>query len=157
MSLFKGEYIFTPKIVGFSDGSLAAAGQVGEVIQSLVAVGSPVSLTTATPANVTSVALTAGDWDVEGNVNFTAASATTAAGALWVAGINSTSATLPTDGSEVQEQAVALTTTTFKSGIGTPPKPIRIAAATTIYLVAEATFTAGTVGAYGVLTARRVR
>lgn len=157
MSLFRNEIIATPRIVGYQDGSSASAGNVGEVISSAVAVGSAVALTTATPANVTSISLTPGDWDVTGNVNLTAASATTAAGALQAGGISITSATLPTDGSEVQELSVALTTTSFKTSIPVSRKVINVNAVTTVYLVAEATFTAGTIGAYGVLTARRVR
>jgi hypothetical protein len=151
--------VVTPSagIAGLTAGAAASAGIVGQVISSAVAVGSPVSLTNATPANVTSISLMAGDWDVDGNVNYTASSASTAAGSLWVAGINTTSATIPTDGSEVQQLATALTTTTFKSGVSVTRKVINVSTTTTVYLVAEATFTAGTVGAYGTITARRVR
>lgn len=157
MSLFKGEYIFTPKIIGVVSGNAAAAGHVGEVISSAVAVGSAVSLTTATAANVTSISLTPGDWDVSADINFTATGATTAAGASVVGGISTTSATLPTDGTEVNDLVGGLTTTTFKTGNSLSRKVVNVSVNTTVYLVGIATFSAGTVGAYGAIVARRVR
>lgn len=157
MSLFKSEIVVTPNIIGVQDGSAAAAGSEGEYIITLVAVGAPVSLTTATPANVASVVLTPGDWNVDGNINFTAASATVANGSLWVGGINTTSATIPTDGTEVQLNPGASTTTSFKDGVTIINKRVSVTTTTTVYLVAEVTFTAGTVGGYGKIAARRVR
>jgi len=142
---------------GVVDGSAAAAGTLGEFVGSKIAIGAAVGLTTATPANVTSISLTAGDWDVRGLVNYTAAAATVAAGSLWVAGINTTTATIPVDGTEAQIGAFAITTTAFKTGSGLVEVHINVTTMTTIYLVAEATFSAGTVAAYGSIAARRVR
>ena len=143
--------------VGYTGGSAAAAGKVGEVISSAIAVGSAVSLTTATPANVTSISLTAGDWDVSGNCNFTAASATTALGSVWAAGISTTSATLPTDGTEAPVFVPLITATSFKTHGTVSVKQVNVSSTTTVYLVCEATFTAGTAGGYGDIRARRVR
>ncbi|MGF6309478.1 hypothetical protein ABIB82_003924 [Bradyrhizobium sp. i1.8.4] len=72
----------------------ASAGNVGEFISSNVASGSAVALTTGTAADVTSISLTAGDWDVEGMVTFT----TTATSSISTvsAYISSASGTLPT-------------------------------------------------------------
>jgi hypothetical protein len=54
-------------MVGVTNGSDAAAGQIGEIISSVVA--SPgVSLGNGVAANITSIALTAGDWDVQGEI-----------------------------------------------------------------------------------------
>lgn len=157
MGLFKSEIVVTPNIVGVGDGSAASAGDVGELIFSSVAIGSASGLTTATAANVLTLSLTPGDWEVSGNVNFTAASATTAAGTLWEAGVSIVSATLPTDGTEVQKLSVALTTTSFKDSLVVPAKRISLTSNASVYLVAEGTFSAGTVGGYGHLHARRVR
>lgn len=140
-------------IPGTVTNDSATAGYVGEFVSSLVAVGSPVSLTTNTAANVTSISLTAGDWDVQGNVNFTGTSATITAGQ---GGISSTSATLPTDGSEVYD-GLLTTTTTDTSSISLPRKRMSLAATTTVYMVAKKVFSAGTVVAFGSLNARRVR
>lgn len=144
-------------LMGEIDGVAATAGNIGQPFQSTVPSGSAISLTTATPANVTSIALTAGDWDVEGQVTMIATSASMAAGSLQEAGINSTSVTLPVDGSESYEPVQnAITTTSFKQTFNIARKIINISAGATEFLVAVATFTAGTVTAYGNITARRV-
>jgi hypothetical protein len=138
---------------GVTTNSNAASGKVGEYVSSLVAVGSATSFTTATAKNVTSISLTAGDWDVYGNINFTEGSATVT---VRTAGISATSATLPTDGSEV-ENGTLTTVTSGKMSITLPTKRISIASTTTIYLVGSTTFSAGTSSGYGFIGARRAR
>ena len=142
-----------PVLAGTTSNDNAPSGTYGEFVSSYVAVGSPVALTTATEANVTSISLTAGDWDVEGNVNIAGATATYTQGQ---AAISTTTATLSTDGSEVYSGA-GFTLLSVTDGITLPRKRISIAATTTVYLVAKATFSAGTMGSYGGITARRVR
>lgn len=144
---------FILALAGSTTNDAAAAGNLGELIVSLIPVGSAVALTTATPANVASISLTAGDWDVRGNINFTSTSATMTAGS---GGTTSTSATVPTDGTEVYDGVVA-TTTTLKSSITPHQKRFSLATTTTIYLVASKTFSAGSVSAFGSISARRVR
>ena len=63
-------------VKGTTTNDSAAAGTVGEEIVSTVIVGSAVSLTTATAATVTSIALTAGDWDVSFDAMFTGGTTT---------------------------------------------------------------------------------
>lgn len=157
MSLFRKEILVEPQIVGATNGLNAPAGQVGEILFTTVAVGSGVSLTTATPANVVTLALTAGDWDVAANLNFAGTSTTVAAGALWQASVSLTSATQNTTGIEVNVTAGPLTTTSFKTTATVTPRRINVAANTTVYLVGTGTFTAGSAVGYGLLTARRVR
>lgn len=142
---------------GQEDGSSALAGYVGEIKSSLIASGSAVSLTTVTPANVTSITLTPGDWDVEATVNFVGGSSTIAAGALHEIGLDTTTATLPTNGTEVYVNAPAVTTTSAKFGAAISRQTFTVSTNTTVYLVAEGTFTAGTEAVYGNLVARRVR
>ena len=55
--------------VGTSTNNNAAAGQIGEFVTSTVAIGAAVALTTGVTANVTSIPLTGGDWDVSGVVD----------------------------------------------------------------------------------------
>lgn len=143
----------TSNIVGTITNDNALAGNVGEVVSSAIASGSAVSLTSPTPSNVTSISLTAGDWDVEGNINYSLSAATQT---QCSGGIGTTSATVPTDGSEVAN-GQQTTTATLVNGIALPRKRISIATTTTVYLVAKATFSAGTVSAYGSITARRER
>jgi hypothetical protein len=75
---------------------------------------------------------------------------------LWAAGINTVTATIPTDGTECSA-VYATTTASFKGSIALSQKQINVSSTTTVYLVGEATFSAGAVGAYGSIAARRVR
>lgn len=140
-------------LVGTATNNSAAAGNVGEYVSSLVATGSAVSLTTATGANVTSISLTAGDWDVEGSINYNQTAATATA---IIGGTSSTSATVPTDGSEAYNGGIG-TLLSETTGSGITRKRFSLSGTTTVYLVAKATFSAGTVTAFGSLNARRAR
>lgn len=144
---------FGGAVIGTATNDNGAAGAVGEYFSSLVAVGSAVSLTTATSANVTSISLTAGDWDVSGNCNFNDSAATVTS---TIGGLSSTSATLPTDGSEVYS-GVQLVTATAKDSVTLQAKRFSLSGATTVYVVCQQTFSIGTAAAFGSLSARRVR
>ncbi|MES3041811.1 MAG: hypothetical protein V4730_11770 [Pseudomonadota bacterium] len=139
----------------------AAAGNIGEFITSTVAAASAVALTTATGRDVTSISLTAGDWDVSGQVDFVLAGVTAT---LFQSGISLATNTLPSQagGSGLGTDAltgVPLLTTilsaTYAQGIA--PVRISLAATTTVYLVAQAAFSVGTTTAYGTIRARRER
>ena len=71
-------------------------------------------------------------------------------------GLTTTTATLPTDGTEAYS-AVLLTTGTGTDSITLDRKRINVSGTTTVYLVGQATFSVGTAGGFGSLTARRVR
>lgn len=131
----------------------AAAGFLGEYFSGLLAVGSASGLSTTVASNVLSLNLTAGDWDVMANLNITTTSATMTASS---AGLSTTSATLPTDGSEVNS-GVQVTLVSEKNSITLPRKRVSVSGNTTVYLVGSATFSAGTVAVYGQINARRVR
>ena len=143
-------------------GSAAAAGEIGEILTSTVAVGAAVAETTATPVNVTSLALTAGEWEVTGIINRVLTGTTATA---YGAAISPTANTVPAQAggsgvaadSSVTLNAVfgATVTGNFVSIVG--PVSVSLAAAATIYLVAADTFSAGSVGVFGTLRARRVR
>ena len=155
--------LLTPATVAGIKGTAAAdsaqAGSIGEVITSTVATGSSVSLTNVTSANVTSIALTAGDWDVWGCGCFTLASSTTM-GYLSV-GINSTSATLPANNAGVGTIPGAGTNAvidvTVDPVVDVAPIRVNISAGATYYLVARAKFGTSTCKAYGTIYARRRR
>jgi hypothetical protein len=120
-----------------------------DIVSSTVLAGSAVALTTATPANVTSISLTPGEWEVSGPVIFTGNNAAT----LTDASFGTTSATLATLGSgRVQFPAGHTAAAAFSAVI--PPTTVLVAATATYYLVAQASF-AGTATAYGTLRARR--
>lgn len=96
----------------------AVVGNIGEFVQALVPVGTPVSLSTGTAKNVTLIAVLSGDWDVSANANLSAASATQTGSS---AGISLTTGALPTDGSECYSGVV----TTVLSEVDTITLPTK--------------------------------
>jgi hypothetical protein len=140
----------TGGIIGTATNDNAGAGKVGEFISSTIASGSSVSLTTSVAANVTSVGLTAGDWDLFGNVTWTI-TGTTSGGYAW---ISSTSATTP-DGS--LSSGLGIVTPPGATGITVPYKRFSLASTTTIFLSTVFVFSSGAVAACGGIYARRVR
>lgn len=142
--------------VGVTDGSDAAAGYIGQVITSTLAIGSATALTTATDKTITSITLTAGDWMVSGNVGFIAAAGTlptvlTAS----ISATNNTQATSPNGGAFAQ---LGLAFTAASTNVLTlAATRVNITSTTTYYLVGTATFTVSTLTGYGSITARRFR
>lgn len=145
---------------GTGTNDSAAAGKVGEYIESVIASGSAVGLTSTTPANMTSISLTAGDWDVDCVFQFTGAAATTVT--YLIGSISTTSATLDSTAgrrSSLQENAV----TAFNNidgaiiTISIPALRFSLSGTTTLYAVAQALFGTSTCSVFGILRARRVR
>lgn len=143
-------------LAGTTTNDNAAAGKVGEVISSNIASGSAVGLTSGATANVTSISLTAGDWDVDANVCFLPNGATTYTSVS--GGVHTTSATLP---NPPGGGAIFSYNLTFTTGVGQycPAGSVRISVSetTTVYLVAQSVFAVSTMGAYGYIKARRAR
>jgi hypothetical protein len=145
------------QIVGTATNDNACAGCVGEVITSTVVAGSAVSLTTATAANVTSVSLTPGDWDCRATVARTLGASTSVT--KLVGSISTTTGTVTTQGLDSSDtlttaaNVMGATGTDSKVGLARQS----LAATTTVFLVAQDTFTVSTDAAYGTLTCRRAR
>ena len=144
----------TAGIVGTTTNNNAAAGSVGEVISANITTGVP--LTTGVAINVTSISLTAGDWDVSGEV-WLAAGTGGATAAL--AAINTVSATLPTTSSLATAMAGGLFTVGASYPFVLPLRSCRVSlnATTTYYLIGQLNFTTGACTATGNIIARRVR
>lgn len=138
-------------------GTPPRTGCVGEVISATIATPGT-TLTTATPANVILtpfLALTAGDWDVWGEICFLPAATTSITQTAF--GINSVSATLPAANSGlIQNTSPAFVPGAVPQCDSVVMRRISIAAPTTYYLVAQATFTIAALSAFGTLYARRV-
>lgn len=148
----------TGGIVGTATNDDAPTGYVGEFVSSAVAGGSAVGLSSGTPANVTSISLTAGDWDVWGNVGFTG----TASGvSLHFGAVSTTSAGAPSpntiSGSQSNQRATAAYGAIPSPIIATGTARVSISTTTTVYLIARAGFSSGTSAGYGKICARRVR
>lgn len=136
----------------------ASAGNIGEYITVDVVSGSAVSLTTGTPANIGSMSLTAGDWEVTLAAQFKGGATTTIT--YTVASISTISATHGTaDNAQVQgfwNNMVPFGTITQFSQV-VPPIRISLASTTTIYMVASAGFGTSTLSVFGQMKARRAR
>lgn len=152
----------TPGLVGTSTNNNAAAGQVGEVVASSIASGAAVALTTGVTANVTSISLTAGDWDVTAQVDHLLG-ATTSITQL-NAGISLATGTLAaqaggsglgTDPTSTESFAAMIPTANISQAVG--PVRISLSVTTTVYLVAQDAFTVSTASAFGTIRARRER
>lgn len=143
------------QIPGTQTNDNANAGNVGELISSTVVVGSAVSLTTATPANVTSVSLTAGDWDCYGLLVRHLAATTSIT--LLKSSINTTSATDGTLGTTMAQFATAANVNANDHSEIVGPVRESLASTTTVFLVADDTFTVSTNAGYGTLRCRRAR
>lgn len=139
------------KVLGVSTNSSASAGDVGEYVESIVVHStSAVSLSTGTATNITSISLTAGDWDVTGNCFIANTGANLTAAIGWV---STSSATLPNEEFRNQINVSGMST----AGFSMYPHRISIAGTTTVYLSALCAFGAGTSSGSGILRARRVR
>ena len=139
-----------PVITGDVSAVAAGAGIVGEAVTNTA---SGIALTTTTTVNITSISLTAGDWDVTGVVGFTPAGTTVMQ--IQYGGISTASATLQTF------QYFQLNNNNTSAGTGsqfpTPTVRINVSATTTVFLVTQAVFTTSTCTAAGKIVARRVR
>jgi hypothetical protein len=127
-----------------------------DYIESVVTSGSAIVLTTATPANVTTISLPLGDWDVFASGIFLPAGTTNQVSQF--VSISATSATLDLSPGRIgthQYGASGLVTGASGTAITSGPTQFVLTATTTIYLVAQASFTVAANSAYGILRARR--
>lgn len=150
----------TSGIIGTTTNDNAAAGSVGEYVSSQILLGSHVSYTTSTVAqNLTSISLTAGDYDIEGNIVWDGAGATQVAQlAGWISVI---SATFPDTS---LTSGITYGVTTFSPfvagayiGFTVPKVRVSISTTTTIYISAYAAFGVSTLNMSGGIYARRIR
>lgn len=148
-----GVVTFGAPIRGTTTNDNAPAGYVGEYVASTVASGSAVVLTSTTPANVTTILLTAGDWDVDGIVYYNQAGATIST--YLVATLSATTASGFTD----DGSSTALNGITGGIAPWSVPASRRfsLAVTTTVYLIAQSQFSVSTSAAYGTISARRRR
>lgn len=145
------------QLPGTATNDNASAGNIGEVISASIAGGSAIALTTNVAANIASISLTAGDWDVYGWDNFSG-NATTSQTSL-IASLSTTSATLDptTPFASLSQSTAAQVVGGATNSFGLGPLRLSLATTTTVYLVSRATFTVSTMSSFGAIRARRVR
>lgn len=145
----------TTALKGTTTNDSASAGNIGEYVTATVLTGSAVSLTTATAADITSISLTAGDWDVEGCVVASPAGGTTLARIEgWTSSTSATQPTIPNNG------GFAKLVTTFTAADQALPvgrQRFSLSGTTTVYLSIYTAFIGSTCAAYGFISARRAR
>ena len=145
----------TTSLVTYTGGSAASAGAIGEVISSSIAVGSAVSLSTGVAKNITSVSLTAGDWDCGGSVITNPAGSTTTSN--FIGGMSGSTNTLPTAPAGGYAASGTAAAAGLVEGITLSRTQFNSSGSQTVYLVAQATFAVSTMSGYGQISCRRVR
>jgi hypothetical protein len=141
----------TEGIIGTTVADSASAGKVGEYVISTILAASAVSYaSTATPINITSISLTAGDWDVGGNVVSLLTSGNYTSTVGW---ISTTSATGPDPALASQVNYANAVT----NGLVVPTIRLNISGTTTVYLSSQITFVTAVVKGCGTIWARRIR
>jgi hypothetical protein len=153
-------YSVTGQIAATATNDDAAAGKIGEYNSATLAGGAAISLTTATGANVVTLSLAAGDWDVWGTVYFLPA-ATTQINSVF-AGVSTVSGaynSTPGKYSSVYYGGSGAIGGSYASGVSqdTPMTRISLSGTTNVFLVINANFTVNTLTAFGAIEARRVR
>lgn len=148
----------TGQILGTTTNDSAATGNVGEYVSATLGSSVAVALTTTATSNLTSLSLTAGDWDVHSNIGFFPGSSATVVDLLRGSIGTSSNAIDATVGREM--------TYRFVSGTGGIGNPCEFFATTdrfsssisfTVYLNVNCFFTVNTLSAYGRVWARRAR
>ena len=137
----------------------AAAGIVGELDSSIVLIGAAVALTTGATADITSLVLQPGDYDVWAEVWTTPGAGTTTASIA--CGINTTTVSIPSVPSLNSSKSSFNVALAANVDAQLPISSCRISVATatttTVYLSINAVFGVSTLGAFGKIMARRRR
>lgn len=143
------EFSSTAGIIGSTTNDSANAGSVGEYQPSVISLSSAVTLTTLTPADLTSLVLHAGDWDIWGNITIRSSLFTISVYSGW---LNTVSITQPDSSLSFTDQFSG--SLLSQASITAPSRRFSFSSPTTIYLSAQATFSGGTVNMCGGLYAR---
>ncbi|TQF31714.1 hypothetical protein [Bradyrhizobium sp. UNPA324] len=147
--------------IGMSDGHLpgiasntaASSGEVGEVIS---ASGTSGSLSSGVTANLGSISLTAGDWDISAQVQFNTGGGTTSTD--YVVSISATSASVAAPyGTSLAIHERVPSMADHGAGFTIPPTQALVNATTSFYLNAQAVYSGTAVTATWSIRARRMR
>lgn len=142
---------------GTATNDAAGAGQIGELLSAQLLAASTTSLVTATAKDITTLSLTAGDWEVSGVIHFVPANTTTVQGLVASISATTNTAASPDAVGGYANSSAAYTSTGVVNSVTIPAIRISLAATTTYYLVATATFGVSTCTGYGTIRARRLR
>ena len=153
-----GNLTFSPTtkgVKGTPTNDSAAAGNVGEYVESVISANTNVPTSTQY-GDLTSIVLTAGDWDVSMSGILNASGATISGfGSMGFSTTSGNSSTGLVFGDSVC--VIFLTTTITQMSVALPPKRFSLGTTTTIYFKYQQTYSAGQPVAVGRISARRVR
>jgi len=145
-------YITTGQLIGTATNDAANAGNVGEVFN----VGpTSASFTSTIPANINSVTLSPGDWELSGIAVYGGAGATTTTDV--VTAISTTSASVIAGLLGIAAHNRQTATADFSCTHTLLPQQVSLASSTQYFLNGQATFTVSTYGVTGIIHARRAR
>ena len=144
---------------GTTTNDSAAVGYVGEYVSSTVSVAGPVSLATGTAKTITSISLTAGDWDVNSFSTYNGTATALISAASSISLVNNTLGDRDSARCSMPLPTAGISLNATDATIVVPRVRISIATTTTIYMVSTGTFSGGgnTASCYGTISARRVR
>ena len=143
---------------GTATNDSGAAGEVGEFVSSTVLVGSAVALTTGTAANITSISLTAGDWDITGSCLYAGNASTVTTQALcWSSSTSAAVPTAPNNGGYQLFSGVSVTNAANLPSVSAGTQRFSLSGTTTVFLSTLTNFTVSTESAFGFIRARRAR
>lgn len=147
----------TQGIRGTTTNDNAITGSIGEFVIAAVPLGSAIAMANNTVANIASISLTAGDWDVI--VSFSSVSTS-------IVTVNNVVGTASLTSLFIEPQARFLlnnptglsypNSSIIASGI-TPMLRVTITGTTTVYYTAISSFSGGSLSIYGHIRARRIR
>lgn len=142
----------TGQIPGIATNTAASAGNVGEYITSTLLGGAAVGLTSTVAANITSVSLTAGDWQCTGTAWVNSAGTINIVEA-WTSSTSAAAPTRPNNGGDTSTGIIA---STNQVGLAAGSQQFLLSGTTTVYLSTVASFSS-TANAYGFIGCRRMR
>lgn len=140
--------------VGVVDGSVADTGYSGEYLIAGIDSSGMVNASNGSAVTIVSLSLSPGDWDIEGQATAFITGAMT--GNKVVSGIN-TSVAIPTNGFEVYGGIQVFSSINATQTMTHARRRINVSTTTTVYLVGQVDFSAGSPGLYGFISARRIR
>lgn len=144
----------TVQIEGVTNGTDATGGDVGEYVTSNIPGASSILLGNGAFTDITSISLTAGDWDVFGNIYFASSSLTNPQFRAWT---SATSATQPDASRIAQINYNDITNTNTEAGLVCPYLRVSTTSTIPVYLSAFCLTSGGQSIASGSIFARRVR
>lgn len=154
-----GNLTFSPTtagIVGTTTNNNTAAGNVGEYVESVV--GSTAFPTTSVYGDLTSISLTAGDWDVSANFLFLRNGCSINDMEIGISTVSGNSSAGLVAGNNDARYALTVGVTTLSQlSLCIPVYRLSISSTTTVYFKFQGDYTVATPNGLGRLSARRMR